>query len=389
MAERKICVVTGTRAEYGLLYWLMKEIEDDPALTLQLVVTGAHLSPQFGDTWKVIEGDGFAIGAKVDLDIGDDTPVGVSRSMGLCVAGMAKAFDGLKPGIVVVLGDRYEILAAAEAAMIARIPIAHIHGGEATEGLIDEAIRHSVTKMAHLHFAGAEEYRRRIIQLGEDPERVFNVGAPGIDNIVKLDLLSLPDLERDTGLELGKDFFLVTYHPVTLDNDPAGAVGEMLTALDEFPGHRVIVTGVNADPGHAQIDRVLSDYANRHPKRVSLHGSLGQRRYLSAMKHAAAVIGNSSSGIIEAPALGVPTVNLGERQRGRVRSASILDCVEKAVNIADTIRKALSGEFLETMKTAVNPYGNGGASRKIKDYLKSADLSNILMKRFHNIPVPA
>ena len=206
---------------------------------------------------------------------------------------------------------------------------------------------------------------------------------------MKLDLLSLSDLERDTGLELGKDYFLVTYHPVTLGNDPAGAVGEMLAALDEFSGHRVIVTGVNADPGHEKVSRLLSNYATKNPERVSLRESLGQLRYLSAMKHAAAVIGNSSSGIIEAPALGVPTVNLGDRQRGRVRSASILDCAEKAVDIAAAIRKALSGEFLETMKTAVNPYGDGGASRQIKDLLKSADLSNILMKRFHNIPVPA
>lgn len=388
MDERKICVVTGTRAEYGLLYWLMKEIEADKDLGMQLVVTGAHLSPQFGDTWKVIEDDGFAIDAKVDIDIGDDSPVGVSRSMGLCVAGMAEAFDDLKPDIVVVLGDRYEILAAAEAAMIARIPIAHIHGGEVTEGTMDDAMRHAITKLASLHFVAAEPYGRRVVQLGEDPDRVFNVGAPGIDNIVKLNLMPLPELERDLGLDLADGFFLITFHPATLgDGDPGAEAGEMLTALDEFPGHRVIVTGVNADPGHNRIAGLVSDYAAQNPERVSLHASLGQMRYLSALKHAAAVIGNSSSGIIEAPALGVPTVNIGDRQKGRLRAPSVIDCGGKADAIATAVGRALDPEFRNGLGNMALPYGEGGASQKIKDRLKEADLSLLGRKPFCDVVV--
>jgi UDP-N-acetylglucosamine 2-epimerase (non-hydrolysing)/GDP/UDP-N,N'-diacetylbacillosamine 2-epimerase (hydrolysing) len=372
------------------LFWLMKEIEADPDLDLQIAVTGTHLSPKFGNTVTVIEDDGFIIDARIDIEVGDDTPVGIARSLGLAVSGLGEAFDRLKPDIVVVLGDRYEILAAASAAMVARIPIAHIHGGEATEGVIDEAIRHAVTKMAQLHFVGADEYRDRVIQLGEAPERVFKVGAPGIDNIVNLDLLTLPELGPDIGLDLTEGYFLVTYHPVTLsDEDPAEAVGELLAALDEFSGHRVVITGVNADPGQDAISRSFSEYAKANTDRVSLHTSLGQLRYLSAMKHAAAVIGNSSSGIIEAPAMTVPTVNIGDRQRGRVRSPSIIDCAEKSADIADAIRKTIAGDFLDSLKTTANPYGNGGASKRIKEKLKRADLSGILMKRFHNIPAPA
>ena len=390
MSNRKICVVTGTRAEYGLLFWLLKEIEADADLDLQLAVTGTHLSEKFGETVSVIEDDGFRVDARIDLDLGDDTPVGVARSLGLGVIGFGEAFDALKPDIIVVLGDRYEILAAAQAAMLARIPIAHIHGGEATEGLIDEAIRHAVSKMAHLHFVAAETYRNRVIQLGENPDRVFTVGATGLDNIVHLDLPSRSDLEKDIGLDLGGKYFLLTYHPVTLSNDdPGDAINELLTALDRFPDHPVIITGVNADPGRGRIAHLLSEYAKQWDGRVSLHSSLGQRRYLGAMKHAAAVIGNSSSGILEAPAMKVPTVNLGDRQRGRIRTPSIIDCAEQADAISEAIQRALSEAFLDTVKTAVCPYGEGGASERIKSHLKTAELNGLLMKRFHDIPVPA
>jgi UDP-hydrolysing UDP-N-acetyl-D-glucosamine 2-epimerase len=390
MSNRKICVVTGTRAEYGLLFWLMKDIQADPDLDLQLAVTGTHLSAKFGNTVTVIEDDGFSIDERIDIEPGDDTPVGVTRSLGLGVIGFGAAFESLTPDIVVVLGDRYEILAAAEAAMLARIPIAHIHGGEATEGVVDEAIRHAVSKMAHLHFVAADPYRDRVVQLGESPERIFNVGAPGIDNIVKLDLPSISDLEKDIGLDLGGEYFLVTYHPVTLsDEDPGDAVGELLSALDQFPYHPVIITGVNADPGFERISGMLSEYAAGWDGRVSLHSSLGQRRYLGAMKHAAVVIGNSSSGILEAPAMKVPTVNLGDRQRGRIRTPSIIDCAERSEAIIKAIEQALSEEFRATVKTASCPYGEGGASERIKSHLKTADLSGLLMKRFHDIAVPA
>ena len=386
MAERKICVVTGTRAEYGLLYWLMKEIEDDPALALQLVVTGAHLSPQFGDTWKVIEDDGFAIGAKVDIEIGDDTPTGVSRSMGLCVIGMAAAFERLRPDIVVVLGDRYEILAAAEAAMIAGIPIAHIHGGEITEGAMDDAMRHAITKLAHLHFTAAEPYRARVIQMGEDPGRVFAVGAPGLDNIDKLDLPDRPGVEKGLGLAPGQPYFLVTFHPATLgEGDPGAEAEEMLAAFDQFPDHRILLTGVNADPGHDRIAKRLADYAAGQDGRVSLHASLGQLRYLGAMKFAAAVVGNSSSGIVEAPAMKTPTVNIGDRQKGRLRAPSIIDCAGRTKDIAAAIGKALSDDFQAGLQSMTPPYGTGGASEAIKDRLKNADLTGINRKSFHNI----
>ena len=385
-AQRKICVVTGTRAEYGLLFWLMKEIAADPNLNLQIAVTGAHLAPQFGETWKVIEEDGFSIDERVDIDVGDDTAVGVARSLGLAVSGMGKAFDRLKPDIVIVLGDRYEILAAAEAAMVARIPIAHIHGGEITEGAMDDAMRHAITKMSHLHFVAAEPYRARVIQMGEAPDRVFTVGAPGLDNIDKLDLPNRAELERELGLPDNQAYFLVTYHPATLSTGNTGTEAEeMLAALDQFPDHRVVLTGVNADPGHDRISGLLSDYAAINENRVSLHASLGQRRYLSAMKYAVAVVGNSSSGIIEAPAMKTPTVNIGDRQKGRLRAPSVIDCAGRTKDIAAAIGKALGSDFRIGLESMMPIYGTGGASEAIKDRLKSADLTGINRKSFHDI----
>ncbi len=386
--SRKICVVTGSRAEYGLLFWLMKEIQTDPDLTLQLVVSGMHLAEKFGATWREIEKDGFAIDASVDMELGDDTPTAIVRSMGKGMVGAAEAFERLRPDMVVVLGDRFEIFAAAQAAMLARIPIAHIHGGELTEGLIDEAIRHAVTKMAHLHFTSAEPYRRRVIQLGEDPDRVFNVGAVGLDNIFKLDLLGLDDLESRMDFALGNRFFLVTYHPLTLGNDDQGkAINQLMAALDMFPEYRVIITGVNADPGNSRIAQRIMEYAENNSGRVLLRQSLGQLNYLSAMKHCSAVIGNSSSGIIEAPAMKVPTINMGERQRGRIRAESVIDCGETSNDIAVAIKKAISPEFRATLPTIKNPHGDGGASRAIKNIIKNTKLENILMKRFNDLPV--
>ncbi len=383
---RKICIVTGTRAEYGLLFWLLKEVDADPELELQLVVTGAHLSEKFGNTYKVIEEDGFTIDARVDIQAGDDTAIGVAGSMGLAITGTAEAFERLKPDIVVILGDRYEILAAAQAAMVSRIPIAHIHGGELSEGAIDDAMRHAITKMAHLHFTAAKEYSRRIVQLGEDPARVFNVGAPGLDNIQRLTLLTRNELERTVGSPLGEDYFLVTYHPATASRfSPEAAVRELIQALENFPGHHVLATGVNADPGHSAISKAFADYAQSNPDRVCLHSSLGQLRYLSAVRHSAAVIGNSSSGLIEAPALKVPTVNIGERQKGRLKAPSVIDCPEAREDITAAIKKALSADFRSLAETAENPYGGPGASERIKEVLKSAPLEGIQMKRFHDI----
>ncbi|UFJ40051.1 UDP-N-acetylglucosamine 2-epimerase [Brevibacillus humidisoli] len=389
MEKRKICVVTGTRAEYGLLYWLMKEIQDDPDLELQMVVTGMHLSPEFGLTYRTIVEDGFTIHEKVEMLLSSDTPVAITTSIGLGTIGFAVAFDRLQPNIVVLLGDRYEILAAAQAALVARIPIAHLHGGETTEGAIDEAIRHAVTKMSHFHFVSTEEYRRRVIQLGEVPERVYNVGAIGLDHIRQLTLLDREELESSIGFTLGKVNFLITYHPVTLsDRRPEESMNELLAALDEFPDAHLIFTKPNSDTGGRIISKMIDDYVSRDSSRRVAFTSLGQLRYLSAVKHVDVVIGNSSSGIIEVPAFRKPTVNLGDRQRGRVRAPSIIDCDETRTDIVAAINKALSTPFQRELSSLNSPYGNGSeyVSVKIKDLLKKAELRNVLMKSFFDLP---
>lgn len=381
---RKICVVTGTRAEYGLLYWLMKEIQADGDLQLQLVVTGMHLSPEFGLTYKIIEQDGFVIDAKVEMLLSSDTPVGVAKSLGLGVIGFADVLERLQPDQLVVLGDRYEILAAVQAALAARIPVAHIHGGETTEGAIDESIRHAITKMSHVHFVAAEPYRARVIQLGEQPDRVFNVGAPGLDNIRRLQLLDRERLEEAIGFKLGTLNFLVTYHPATLGAiSPRNAMQELLKALDQFSGARIIFTKPNSDADGRIIGQLIDEYAQSHQGRVIVFTSMGQVRYLSAMQHVDAVIGNSSSGIIEAPAFNVPTVNIGERQAGRLRSDSVIDCFESAESIASAICQAISPSFIESIRSMVPMYGSGNASVEIKNYLKSIRLGTI--KRFYDL----
>lgn len=388
MRPRKICVVTGTRAEYGLLYWLMRDIEDEPSLALQLIVTGAHLEAKFGHTVDVIEADGFQIDARVPIDLANDTPASIARSTGLATAGIAEAFEKLSPDIVVLLGDRFEMLAAATAAMLTRNPIAHIHGGEATEGLIDEAIRHAISKMSHFHFASAEPYRRRIIQMGETPKYVFNVGAPGLDNIEKLTLLDSSTLSDELGIDLVSGYFLVTYHPVTLSTDnPENVIKGMFAALDAYPDHKVIFTGVNADPGNAKIDQLIKEYAAKDASRIKVATSLGQVRYLSALKHCSAVIGNSSSGLIEAPSMGVPTVNIGDRQKGRLRASSVIDCGETSDDILTALKIAMSHEHQALSRLTANPYGQAGASAKICDQLLNIELSNVLMKPFYDISV--
>lgn len=385
MPKRKICVTTGARAEYGLLYWLLKEITVDPDLELQLVVTGMHLSPEFGLTHKVIEADGFAIDAKVEMLLSSDTPVGIAKSIGLGVIGFADALERLQPDIMVLLGDRFEILAAAQAAMVARVPIAHIHGGEATEGLIDEAIRHSVTKMAQIHFCAAEAYRKRIIQMGEAPELVFNFGAPGLDAAQRITLLGRQELEQALDFKLGSPTFLVTFHPVTLSaTPPALALEELFAALDRFPEARIIMTKPNADTNGREIAGMLDDYAARSGGRVAVYTSLGQLRYLSALSQVDVVIGNSSSGILEAPMFKKATVNIGDRQKGRLRASSVIDSPERGELIAQAIETALSPAFTSSLKQTVSLHGFGGASSRIKETLRSINLDGILMKRFHD-----
>ncbi len=384
--KRKICIVTGTRAEYGLLYWLMKEIQADDALELQIIATGAHLSPEFGLTYREIEKDGFRINATVEMLLSSDTPVGVAKSMGIALIGIADAFQRLSPDIVVVLGDRYEILAAAEAAMVANIPIAHIHGGEITEGAIDDSIRHAITKMAHLHFVAAPEYRNRVIQMGENPVHVYDVGAVGIDNIVKMQLMSRHELEESIQFVLGEKYFLVTYHPVTVSNAKhSDALQNLFDALDCFPEYRILFTKSNSDAGGREINRQVDAYADMRKDRVVCCTSLGQLRYLSAMKHAAAVVGNSSSGILEAPVLKASTVNIGDRQKGRLRFPSVIDCAEEKVAIVAAIQKALSEDFRRRLEDMMISHADGNIAVRIKNVLREVSLEGLFQKQFFDL----
>ena len=374
----KIAVFTGTRAEYGLLYWLIKDIQLDSELELQLLVAGMHFSPEFGMTYKAIEADGFHITEKVEMLLSSDTPVGTAKSIGLGVIGFADALARMNPDVMVILGDRIEALAAAQAAMILRIPIAHIHGGEITEGAYDDAIRHAISKLSLLHFTSTEEHSHRVIQLGEAPDRVTNVGAVGLDHLYRTKMMSVDELSTSLGFVIDRPYFLVTYHPVTLMSEPSiETFNQLLTALDLYPHYQVILTYPNSDDGGREVIPLLEDYGKRNAKRVFVIPSLGQQRYLSALKHAAAVVGNSSSGVIEAPSFGVPTVNIGVRQKGRLAADSVLHC--KAVSISETLAIALTSDFSQM----VNPYGQGDASNSILQKLKSADLSEI--KSFYDI----
>lgn len=382
---RKICVVTGTRAEYGLLYHAMKRIAEDAELLLQLCVTGMHLSPDFGFTYQQIEADGFSIDEKIDIQLSSDSAVGISKSMGLAMIGFAEAFERLNPDLLLVLGDRFEVFAAVSAAQVARIPVAHCHGGETTEGVIDEAFRHCITKMSHLHFTAAEEYTKRVIQLGEAPERVFTIGALGIENINKLGLLSREELEESIDFRMGKVSFLVTFHPVTLDNSSAASqFKELLKALDQFPEARIIFTKPNADTGGRVLIKLIDEYVAQSA-RAAAFISLGQLRYLSAMQHTHAVIGNSSSGLLEAPSFKKPTVNIGDRQQGRLKAESVIDCEPEENSIAAAIKMALSARFKEKIQNVRNPYGEGNPSKELVSVLKNAKLEGILKKQFYNL----
>ncbi|EKE75427.1 UDP-N-acetylglucosamine 2-epimerase [Gallaecimonas xiamenensis] len=383
---RKIAVFTGTRAEYGLLYWVIKALHESDQAQLQLLVGGMHLSPEFGYTLTQIEQDGFAVTEKLEFLLSSDSPVGISKSTALALISTAEALDRHQPDLLVVLGDRFEAMAAAQAAMIARVPVAHLHGGEATEGVIDEAARHAITKMAHLHFTATDAYRQRVIQLGESPERVFNVGAPGLDSILTLPLLARESLPQAIGFNLDKPYFLVTYHPVTLSAGGASqSLDQLLAVLDEYPDHQLVISYPNADTHSRKLIELLEGYRARHPERVFLVQSLGQLRYLSLMKHCVAVLGNSSSGIIEAPSLGVPTVNIGIRQKGRIAGASVVHCADDKAAMAAAIKSVLSPAFQERCRHAKNPYGEGGASQKIVETLLAFPLQGILEKSFFDM----
>lgn len=381
--KRRVCVVTGSRAEYGLLYWLIKEIQGSHDMDLQVVATGMHLSPEFGLTYRTIEEDGFRIDAKVEMLLSSDTTVGIAKSMGLGTIGFADAFERLRPDIVVLLGDRFEIFSAAQAALVARIPIAHLHGGETTEGAIDEAFRHAITKMAHLHFTATEEYRARVIQLGEDPGRVFNVGAAGIDNIKRLKLLDRANLETALGFRFGLRNLLVTFHPVTLEHASARQqFGELLAALDGLADTHLIFTKPNADTDGRVIGAMMNDYVSSNPAKAAAYTSLGQLRYLSTMRFVDGVVGNSSSGIIEAPSFGIGTINIGDRQTGRVKAASVIDCEPNRKSISEALGRLYSADFRAALPMTVSPYGEGYVAGKIAKVLAMHPLDAILKKRF-------
>ena len=387
-SKRKICVYTSTRAEFGLLRGLLQGIKTEPTLQLQILASGMHLSPEFGMTIQEIRADGFEPDETIEILLSSDTPTAICKSMGLGLIGYGEALQRLKPDMLVVLGDRFEAFCMATAAQICRVPIAHIHGGETTEGAIDEAFRHAITKMSHLHFASCEAYRQRIIQLGEAPDRVFSVGALGVENIRRTLLLDRAEMADSIGFSLEKPYFLVTFHPVTLEKATSeGQFRALLQALDVFIGFNVIFTKTNADTDGRIINRLIDDYAGRYPTRCMAVTSLGMRRYLSAVKYCAAVIGNSSSGIVEAPSFRVPTVNIGDRQKGRIQANSVINCCQTTNAIFKSIRRSISRDFKQSIQDVTNPYDKENTAKTIKNIIKRSDLRNILKKEFNDMIV--
>jgi UDP-N-acetylglucosamine 2-epimerase (non-hydrolysing)/GDP/UDP-N,N'-diacetylbacillosamine 2-epimerase (hydrolysing) len=382
-ARRKICVITGSRAEYGLLYWLLREIQDDADLELQLVATGMHLSPEFGLTYKIIEQDGFRIAAKVEMLLSSDTPVGIAKSIGVGVMGFADALERLAPDLLVVLGDRFEILAAAQAALVAKIPVAHVAGGDTTEGAFDEAMRHSITKMSHLHFVTNAEAGRRVRQLGENPAHIFNVGSPGLDFIKRLQLLDREEVQTALNFRFRSKNLLITFHPATLERIPAAAQFQaLLDALDRLGSDfGLIFTKPNADNEGRALIRLLEEFAAARDQ-AAAYTSLGQKLYLSTLAQVDAMVGNSSSGLYEAPSFKKPTVNIGDRQKGRLQAASVLNCPPVPDAIHQTILAALTLDCSEV----VNPYGDGEASGRMVTIIKNIDdFQMILQKKFFDI----
>lgn len=385
---RRIAFFTSTRADYGLLRPLMAEVASRPQLTLQVIASGTHLSETHGATWQEIAGDGFLIDARVEMGVGADDAESAARSASQVLVGVAAALVRLQPDVLVLLGDRYELLAAAQGAVLTRVPIAHIHGGEATEGAIDDTIRHAVTKLSHWHFAAAEPYAERIRQMGEAPSHVWNVGAPAMDNIAALEPVPKEALEAFLGLTLRPPAFLITYHPVTMDADGGlSAMQALLTAIDTSDGS-IVITGVNSDPGATVIRESLQSFANARPGRVVVVESLGARRYLNLMRYVDAVVGNSSSGLLEAPAIGVPTVDIGPRQQGRLRAPSVLHCGVSAAEIRQALDMALSPKHRAIAARRDSPYGQPGAARRIIDQLSTLDLC-IRAKPFVDRPFAA
>jgi len=382
---RKICVVTGSRAEYGLLRWIMNDVRDDLDLVLQIIVTGSHLSENFGSTYTEIEAHGFKIDKKIEILNEDDTSLGVSKSMSLALIGFGEAFAELRPDVIVLLGDRFEIFCAAAAALIARVPVAHLHGGEVTVGAFDDALRHSITKMSHLHFVAADDYRKRVIQLGENPENVYLVGGLGVDSIKKISYLGKTELEKSLNLKLSKKSLLITFHPVTLeDSTSESQMTELLKALSKLIDTTLIFTMPNADTGSRSLMAIVTDFVNTHENSY-VFNSLGQLLYLSCVSHVDGVVGNSSSGIAEVPSFNKGTINIGDRQKGRLQASSIINCEPNAESISEAISRLYSFDFQQKLPNVVNPYGEGGASSRILKVLREIPLEGLTKKTFRDI----
>ena len=382
---RKICFVTGTRAEYGLFSRLMRLVKEDNDLQLQVIATNMHLMPEYGETYKEIEKDGFTIDKKVYMNKPSDDAHGIISSMAEEMQGMNDALSELKPDILVLLGDRYEILVAAQVALIHRIPIAHIHGGEVTEGAFDDAIRHSVTKMSSLHFTSCEEYRHRVIQMGEHPSRVFDVGSLGVENIKAVPLMTKDELEASLDFKIDAQTILVTYHPVTLGGDPAKDIREFLDALDQFKDLKVIFTMPNSDTGRDAIALAVENYVKNHSNRAKAYTSLGLKRYLSTLQFVKAAVGNSSSGIIEVPSFGIPTLNIGDRQKGRLASKSVVNCGTSKDEVIAGLKLCLSEEMQKAAKTYENPYAKPDTANLIYQELKNVELAGLNLKTFYDL----
>ena len=381
-----ICVFTGTRAEFGLLSPVVRRIQDAPDMELQVLATGAHLSAAHGSTVDEIEAAGLPVSARVVLDLSDDSPLGIAQASGTCLAGCARELTRLAPDMLLLLGDRYEALAAAFAATICRIPVAHIHGGEVTRGAMDDAFRHAITKLSHLHFTSTEEYRQRVIRMGEDPAMVFNVGALGAEIARTMTPLSRQDLEADLKLDPGRPFLLVTFHPPTLEPGAAREqMAALLDALDQFPEYGVLLTKAGADTEGLGVNAQAEAYAQADPGRVRLFTSLGQKRYLSAMRWCGAVVGNSSSGIIEAPSLGAPSVNIGSRQEGRTRADSVIDCGPGTESIRQAITRALSPAFRQEIAGRTSPFERPDTTERIVQGLRA--YPGGVKKIFHDLDV--
>ncbi len=380
---RKICVVTGTRAEFGLLMPLLNEIESDPSLDLQIIVTGMHLSPEFGYTCDQVE-ELFVVNKKIEILLSSDSSVGINKSMGLAQISFSEAFSDLKPDIVVVLGDRFEIFSAVASAMIMNLPIAHLSGGELTIGAIDDSIRHAITKMSHLHFVATEEYRKRVIQLGENPDRVFNFGEAGLDNMLSMKLLSKSEFEESIGTKLSERNLLITYHPETIEKSSSVYFENILKALDKVENTLLIFTKANSDEGGRKINKMIDAYVATNNNSIAFV-SLGQLRYLSALQYMDAVVGNSSSGIVEAPSFKIGTINIGNRQKGRIQSTSVINCETGEASVLDSLHLLYSVKFQNLLKITENPYVNGGSSKRIKEILKKVELTDIIKKEFWDL----